>query len=62
MAGFHKKLRSASVARLMPKSCDLQVRENLMTRAKEFNILVDDIAITHLSFGTEVISRHRQYL
>jgi hypothetical protein len=25
-----------------------------MTRAKEFNILVDDIAITHLSFGTEV--------
>ncbi|KAK9904864.1 hypothetical protein WJX75_004202 [Coccomyxa subellipsoidea] len=29
------------------------VRENLMTRAKEFNILVDDIAITHLSFGTE---------
>lgn len=34
----------------------VQVRENLMTRAKEFNILVDDIAITHLSFGTEVSS------
>ena len=26
-----------------------------MARAKEFNILVDDIAITHLSFGTEVL-------
>ena len=25
-----------------------------MLRAKEFNILVDDVAITHLSFGTEV--------
>ena len=31
-----------------------QVRDSLMARAKEFNILVDDIAITHLSFGTEV--------
>eukprot|EP00884_Botryococcus_braunii_P005579 jgi/Botrbrau1/15021/Bobra.320_2s0001.1 len=29
------------------------VRDNLTKRAKEFNILVDDIAITHLSFGTE---------
>ena len=25
-----------------------------MKRAKEFNILMDDVAITHLSFGTEV--------
>ena len=31
-----------------------QVRESLTLRAKEFNILVDDVAITHLSFGTEV--------
>ncbi len=29
------------------------MRESLTARAKEFNILVDDIAITHLSFGTE---------
>jgi len=29
------------------------VRDSLTARAKEFNILVDDIAITHLSFGTE---------
>lgn len=27
------------------------VRDSLTKRAKEFNILVDDIAITHLSFG-----------
>lgn len=25
-----------------------------MQRAKEFNILLDDVAITHLSFGSEV--------
>jgi len=30
------------------------VRAAMTARAKEFNILVDDIAITHLSFGTEV--------
>ena len=36
--------------------CAWQVRDSLMARAKEFNILVDDIAITHLSFGTEVRS------
>ena len=35
--------------------CLLQVRDSLTARAKEFNIMVDDIAITHLSFGTEVI-------
>lgn len=29
------------------------VRESLMQRATEFNILLDDVAITHLSFGTE---------
>ena len=29
------------------------VRDSLTKRAKEFNILVDDIAITHLSFGAE---------
>ena len=32
----------------------LQVRESLTARAKEFNIVLDDVAITHLSFGTEV--------
>ena len=32
----------------------MQVRDSLTARAKEFNIMVDDIAITHLSFGTEV--------
>lgn len=31
----------------------LQVRDNLLARAREFNIIVDDVAITHLSFGTE---------
>ncbi len=30
-----------------------QVRDNLLARAREFNIIVDDVAITHLSFGTE---------
>jgi hypothetical protein len=30
-----------------------QVRESLVERAKEFNIQLDDVAITHLSFGTE---------
>jgi len=29
------------------------VRDSLTQRASEFNILVDDVAITHLSFGTE---------
>jgi prohibitin 1 len=38
-------------------SCDLQVRDSLTQRASEFNILVDDVAITHLSFGTEVSLR-----
>jgi len=33
------------------------VRAAMTARAKEFNILVDDIAITHLSFGTEVRGR-----
>ena len=32
----------------------MQIRDSLTKRAKEFNILVDDVAITHLSFGTEV--------
>jgi hypothetical protein len=32
----------------------MQVRESLVERAKEFNIMLDDVAITHLSFGTEV--------
>lgn len=34
-------------------SC-LQIRDSLTKRAREFNILVDDVAITHLSFGAEV--------
>ncbi|XP_030530920.1 prohibitin-3, mitochondrial [Rhodamnia argentea] len=29
------------------------VRESLIKRAKEFNILLDDVAITHLSYGAE---------
>lgn len=29
------------------------VRETLMRRAKDFNILLDDVAITHLSYGPE---------
>ncbi|KAI3409002.1 Prohibitin [Psidium guajava] len=29
------------------------VRESLIQRAKEFNILLDDVAITHLSYGAE---------
>lgn len=29
------------------------VRSELMRRASEFNILIDDVAITHLSFGAE---------
>lgn len=30
------------------------VRNELNQRAAEFNILIDDVAITHLSFGAEV--------
>jgi regulator of protease activity HflC (stomatin/prohibitin superfamily) len=30
-----------------------QVRESLMTRAADFGIILEDVAITHLSFGTE---------
>ena len=33
--------------------CIRQVRDSLTQRASEFNIMVDDVAITHLSFGTE---------
>ena len=29
------------------------VRESLLRRAKEFDILLDDVAITHLSYGSE---------
>lgn len=29
------------------------VRESLMVRAADFGIVLEDIAITHLSFGTE---------
>ncbi|KAG6544918.1 hypothetical protein Mapa_013610 [Marchantia paleacea] len=29
------------------------VREALVKRAKDFNLLLDDVAITHLSYGTE---------
>ena len=31
-----------------------QVRESLMNRAADFGITLEDVAITHLSFGTEV--------
>eukprot|EP00163_Fabomonas_tropica_P026763 TRINITY_DN502_c1_g1_i2.p1 TRINITY_DN502_c1_g1~~TRINITY_DN502_c1_g1_i2.p1 ORF type:complete len:277 (+),score=94.70 TRINITY_DN502_c1_g1_i2:82-912(+) len=30
-----------------------QVREALTTRAREFNIILDDVSITHLNFGAE---------
>lgn len=40
-------------ARPLSTHIDTQVRENLLARAREFNIIVDDVAITHLSFGTE---------
>lgn len=29
------------------------VRDSLVRRAKDFNIILDDVAITHLSYGTE---------
>lgn len=29
------------------------MRDNLMVRAADFGIVLEDIAITHLSFGTE---------
>lgn len=29
------------------------VRDSLVRRAKDFNILLDDVAITHLSYGAE---------
>jgi prohibitin 1 len=32
------------------------VREALTARAADFGIVLDDVAITHLSFGTEVRS------
>lgn len=40
-----------SCARLLLR---VQVRESLMARAADFGIVLDDVAITHLSFGTEV--------
>ncbi|KAF5942586.1 hypothetical protein HYC85_020228 [Camellia sinensis] len=30
------------------------VRESLVRRAKDFNIVLDDVAITHLSYGAEI--------
>lgn len=32
----------------------MQVRESLLKRAADFGILLEDVAITHLAFGTEV--------
>ncbi len=32
------------------------MREALTARAADFGIVLDDVAITHLSFGTEVRS------
>lgn len=49
--------RSATAGLRGGPTCEaawVQVRESLMQRATEFNILLDDVAITHLSFGTEV--------
>ncbi len=48
------QLQSVAQMYLRVFSVGLQVRESLMVRAKEFNILMDDVAITHLSFGAEV--------
>merc|ERR1712144_145358 len=30
-----------------------RIREDLLTRAREFNILLEDVSITHLTFGQE---------
>lgn len=30
-----------------------RIREDLVKRAKEFNIMLEDVSITHLSFGQE---------
>jgi hypothetical protein len=32
----------------------VQVRDALLARASDFGIVLEDVAITHLSFGTEV--------
>lgn len=34
--------------------CTPQVRESLHQRAADFGIVLEDVAITHLSFGAEV--------
>lgn len=30
-----------------------RIREDLLKRAREFNILLDDVSLTHLTFGKE---------
>ena len=30
-----------------------RIREDLLTRAREFNIVLEDVSITHLTFGQE---------
>ena len=30
-----------------------QIGESLVTRARQFNLLLDDVSITHLTFGRE---------
>jgi prohibitin 1 len=30
-----------------------RIRDDLLTRAKEFNILLEDVSITHMTFGKE---------
>jgi hypothetical protein len=47
-------LQHLAIVQTSPRNLPVQVRDSLTQRASEFNILVDDVAITHLSFGTEV--------
>lgn len=40
----------------LPLLCVPQVMDSLLKRAADFGIVLEDIAITHLSFSTEVLS------
>ena len=38
---------------LLPPQVSLLIRRDLFERAKDFNIILDDVAITELSFSRE---------
>jgi len=40
----------------MREKVSMTIRERLVERAKDFNILLDDVAITHLTFGQEYMA------